>query len=85
LALTWAAVAVKLTVVCPVATVAPAGKVRFELLLLRVTANPLPDAAWLIVMLQATFPGVLTVPAHVNPVSWVETVRLKVAVTFTPP
>ena len=59
--LTCAAVAVKVLLVCPEATVTLAGAVRLALLLESDTANPLPEAAPVKVTEQEVLPGVLMV------------------------
>ena len=61
LLLTCAAVAVKVLLVCPEATVTLEGTVRLALLLESATTNPLPDAAPLKVTVQEVLPGVLIV------------------------
>jgi len=85
LALTCAALAAKLTVVCPELMDALAGTVRFVLLLLSETANPAAGAPCVIVTVQEVLPGVLIVVAvQVNPLSCAVVVRLSVAVLVTP-
>jgi hypothetical protein len=76
---------VKLAVVCPEAMVTLAGTVTFALLLLNVTANPAPDAAWLIVALHGVFAGVFKVVLlQLSPVNTVGAVKLNAAVLLTP-
>ena len=82
---TCAAVAVKFAVVWPELTVTLAGTVRLPLLLLSATANPAAGAACVRLAVQEVLPGVLIVAlVHVNPLSCVATVRLRVAVLVTP-
>jgi len=71
-------------VVWPELTVTLAGTVKLALLLLSVTPNPAAGAACVRVTVQDVLPGVLIVAlVQLNPLSWVETVRLSVAVLVT--
>jgi len=80
-----AAVAVKFAVVWPKAMLTLAGTVKLPLLLLSETANPPAGAPCVIVTVQEVLPGVLIVAlVQVNPLSWVEIVRLNVAVLVVP-
>jgi len=82
---TCAAVAVKLAVVWPEATVTLAGTVKLPLLLPNDTTNPAAGAPKVRVTVQEVLPGVLIVAlVQLSPLSWEEAVRLRMAALVPP-